>query len=444
MQTLADYLEEKVRFVFEQIDAATASDIYALWLVVALHQDDSLYPELDSFGYSTNAESTTEVVEDYGSRWSSGCIAAYVPLNLCQREVPEWKQAGDTIGVALREQLFAAQNSRFNRSDEETKALWRHAKLQEEFNQGVLAPDDEDELKSLTLRFDPKSDWTQDLRKDAHLFRHQRDADTQGVFVKVLDEVAQRLHRKGVVERVCGQPVPIGISFVNDIDERPLAEVVRAANPEGLSRGIEEYLLGETYEQIEARRILDAEIAKRPDAERVAFWVRALYEANANVYMSLETPLTERLKSCALLHNELALLERLVTYAPLAVPLILDLIEDNVSTAPDAVKDVLGRDEKQVAESMLLPLGHLATHGDRDAISEEDVEQLYGLLVRLWNESETLAAPVIGTSLQVTARVLHTMRPRRFPAVKFGFTGQNGNRLLNYQEFGLSKNNEVS
>ena len=278
MQTLTDYLEEKVQVVFEQIDDVTARDIYALWLMAALHEDDSRYPELNAFGYSTETYSTPDLIDSYGSRWSPNCIAAYVPHNLCQPEMPQWKQAGDAVGVALRDQLFDAQNTRFDRTDEEDEMLSRHAKLQHRENLGVLELSEAAELEELTILFDPNGQWSQQIRRDADFFIQQRNSSTQVVFAEALGEVARRLHQKGVVERVCGRPVPIGISFTNDVDERFLAAVVREANPVDLSRGIEEELLGATYEQIEARYLLDDEIAKLTEEDQAAFWVQALYE----------------------------------------------------------------------------------------------------------------------------------------------------------------------
>lgn len=138
------------------------------------------------------------------------------------------------------------------------------------------------------------------------------------------------------------------------------------------------------------------------------------------------------------------MLLRLVSYTPLAVPLILALVEDKVSTAPDDVQDVLSVGERKAAAAMLLYLDILAKRGERDAVAEEDVERIYAILRRLWEESQTLSAPVIGPALQVTARVLHSMRPQRFPVVKFSYSSSNGNRLLNYHEFGLHENDVAS
>lgn len=74
-------------------------------------------------------------------------------------------------------------------------------------------------------------------------------------------------------------------------------ETVRAANPPGLSRGLEEYLMGRTYEQDAARQAFREDLAQKSPDEQAAFWSEVILAEAEALYLDRQSPLLERLKA---------------------------------------------------------------------------------------------------------------------------------------------------
>jgi hypothetical protein len=82
-QAFIDYLYENVVRAIQGWGETTARDIYVMWLMLSLNEDDSRFVELSSIGYGTNEHTTPELAASYGSKWSPGCWAGGTDVDLC-------------------------------------------------------------------------------------------------------------------------------------------------------------------------------------------------------------------------------------------------------------------------------------------------------------------------------------------------------------------------
>jgi hypothetical protein len=236
------------------------------------------------------------------------------------------------------------------------------------------------------------------------------------------------------------------------MDARVALQATRWANPPGLARGLEEWMMGCTYEQADAQQELVREVAAKSPREQAAFWAEALVGGAESLYLGRQSPLRERLQAiaargAALLPLAAGSPEVHAAVVSHLVSLLIGEIEARASAPilsppPPSGEDVRGT-ANDVALSLLLSLQSLVrTPILRDAVRDEDVERLHRLLSRLFRDSESLERVSMTTT--VAARTLHVLRPYRFPADRFGSGGETANRLLNYRAFGLTKSDPTT
>ncbi len=79
-----------------------------------------------------------------------------------------------------------------------------------------------------------------------------------------LVEVVKALHSRGVIKDKFGRAIPIMIGYHENTPED--AELTRLANPERISKQAEEWMIGRTYEQIDAISALDIALSKKSTA----------------------------------------------------------------------------------------------------------------------------------------------------------------------------------
>lgn len=437
-----DYLYENVARAIQTWDEATALDAYAVWLRLALVDEDVRDVVVQDVGYATNTESERELAEAYGSKWSPGCIAHESELWLCGPGYS--RRPGDTHGRQLRAAYLRASVRRFDLSNQEYDLMLRHSTLQQRLNAdpSALTPEEVASLEEIALRCALTEAERARLARDANSLYTLYDQTVLGAFLDACGEVIQRLHALGILERKCGRPLPIGITFSNDIDERIALDVVWASNPPGLAREMEEEMMGRTYAQIAAEETLHRDLAARPAEEQAEFWTQMLLAEQEALYLNQTSPALDRIRELGLSHYGALWVragERPEVMSGVVTRLV-PLIQERASPArltasPDP--EVRG-DANEVAAALLQAITFMGqTRANREAVRDEDVERLHALLVRLFRESESL--PRVGLTTFLVARTLHALRPERFPHEKFGAGGATANRLLNYLDFGLVK-----
>jgi hypothetical protein len=446
-----DYLYHPVAQAIEAWDDETARDIYVVWLMLSLTNDDSRFVEISSVGYNTNTHTTAELAKSYGSKWSPGCWAGGTDLNLCHPSDAEYvaiygiEDKDDPHGRALRDAYLDAAMTRFDRSDEQHDAVFEHSNLQYRLNNNPaeFSHEEQARLEELNQRFGVSEAEREMLQEDNRFILGLYSDEVFNPFIAACGAVIQRLHSEGVLQRKCGQAVPVGITFSNDVDARVALQATRNANPPGLSRGVEEWMMGRTYEQLDGEQELLREVTAKTPHEQAYFWAQALLEDAESLYLDKTTPLVERLHSIGWWGMRM---EPLANSSPEVaaqlVSLLVPLIEERASAHPRApyVPNAEGPrgDANEVATSLLSAVQRVGTvPRHREVVREEDVERLHQLLARLFRESESLER--VGLTTALVARALHALRPHRFPVDKFGGGGETANRLLNYRDFGLVK-----
>jgi hypothetical protein len=432
------YVCDHVTRAIESWDETTAEEVYVIWLVLSLMEDDSRYVEVSAVGYGTRSHTTPELIESYGSEWSPGCWAGGTLLNLChpshEKFVDLYGGDDDREGRALRDAYLKEAVTRFDRSDEEKGTVFEHSKLQYRHNESPreFPKDQLDQLEAISRRF-KVTDVERRILEDRH--DHLLTLYGQALMDPILDacgEVVRRVHASGILERKCGRAVPVGITFSNDVDAQVAVAVTTAANPPGLSRGLEEWMLGRTYEQIEAEQaFLDAVRAKEPE-DQAAFWVEAILADAESRYLDKPCELAEELRSLGLWSMKIGPLVRQTpeVVGPF-VSFLVPMIEERISPG-------LGDPKNEIAMALLGAVESVGRSGRaRDLVLDQDVDRLHGLLARLFRDSEPMER--VGMATTLVARTLHALRPEQFPRDKFGSGGETANRLLNYRAFGLAK-----
>jgi hypothetical protein len=95
-QAFVDYLYKGIAAAIETWDAPAARDIYVVWILLALHEDDARFAEVTAVGYGTTVHTTPDLEESYGSKWNPGCWAGGTDLNLCH---PSDAEYADIYGI---------------------------------------------------------------------------------------------------------------------------------------------------------------------------------------------------------------------------------------------------------------------------------------------------------------------------------------------------------
>ncbi|MBB6051315.1 hypothetical protein [Armatimonas rosea] len=369
-------------------------DIYGIWIILALYEDDPAKPSLSHLMPLRHSVATPERIESYfGFPYAPG-VADYTvsaSLELCADPWPPLNERehyydedgfhdGDPDGLQLREQFF----------------VWRRAQ-----------PD-----------YVPISD------AGAQMGNPELTS-----FLEICGTLIRRLHSDGILENLFGQPVPVGISFSNDVNETIALPATRDNNPDRLSKGMEEFMLGKTYEQIEGEAAFRTALRTRPVEEQAQWWFEALRGLRGWMQGKETTTEWEQAQAAGFigLHPDWngpvasSLAERLVSQAERHLTILY-------TPEPSS--------EQDLAEYLMMEFfGHEGYPEQQQNIDETTIERLYSLLKRLYEESKNEER--ISSALQLTARALHALRPERFPVVKFGGRRENANRLLEPERFGL-------
>lgn len=408
-QAFVDYLYARVVGAIEQWDMATARDTYALWLILT-PQDGVV--EIRSLDYATRAELTDEDRATWNPDHRTGGLA----LGLC-RAAPgpfdDPEESADLDGLARWDAYWATHPRRFDDTPAQRRALFAHASLQRHRNAN---PDQftpqhaayRDRLAAiLTVTPHEQAELEEDDRYLVNRYRQERlDA-----MLAACTQVIQRLHTEGILERQCGQPVPVGIAFDEDDDPGWAREATRRANPPGLATGLEQWMQGRTDQQREAERSLFEEIEILPLENQAAFWARSMGEIIAAGDGAGGSTLSPRVDAMGLSAEALA---ARVVHTPaqcdaLARHLVL-LVESLIKSDQSPLQGLATEKTCRHLLSLLQNLAHSPRR--RQAIREDVVERLY----HLWTERGGQTAPLNETSLTtLLARTLHSLRPERFP-----------------------------
>ncbi len=180
-------------------------DIYGIWMVLALFEDEPTKPSFSHVMPLRHSVATPERVKSYcGYPFAPG-VADYTvnaSLELCTDPWPPKERvsyydddvefdAGDLEGLSLREAFFA----------------WKRKQP------GYRNPLEHPELRDLDLQ---ELNW----------------------FLEICGKLIHRLHAEGVLTTNFGKAIPVGISFCNDVDERITVPATQDNNPLGLADGM--------------------------------------------------------------------------------------------------------------------------------------------------------------------------------------------------------------
>lgn len=343
-------------------------DVYGLWLEVILGEDDPKQAFLKHAWVLRARVTPKKEADKHRSEWAATLGETEV-LNLCEdgwsadgEEFPEYP--GDPIGKQLRDDFF--QQKRLQESGDE-----------------------------LT--------W----------------------FLDICGKVILRLHTEEVLIQLWGKPIPVGVVIGNDMPHTLTLSVTRDSNPDRISRGMEEWLMGRTYAQIAAEGELLTELRAWPIDNQAHFWRNAMWGQMLWARAIGTTPEWEEVRGLGISGPD--------WHGP-ALALLVDLIVKDAEASLSV--ELPTSPERQVIEFLLMELFSLEHSPELQAqVQEETITRLYALLRRLYEESQQHER--IGSALQLTARALHALRPSRFPAVRFTGHKANPNRLVEPERFGL-------
>ena len=368
-------------------------DIYGIWIGISLYEDDPMRPSIDGVSCLRHSATTPEKADSYGSAWAPPVSddASYVSLGLCadswppedQREEMDYVEfnPGDVEGHSLREAYFS----------------WRR-------------------------------------------LSNPQKAQGGGAFLEVCGQVIKRLHTNNILVDVCGRPVPVGLFIGNDVGNEVTLPDTRDNNPDRLSKEMEEWMLGTTYEQLARDKNFLVEVRSWPEEKQAHFWCEALrgYKRYtlASVYKfepigAVSTPEWDWAK------NKYKISTITLDWDGGAVSRLAHLLVEAAAPKLDTPHHARGDSPEQtIAESFIMELFALGSAPRQAAqVEESTITLLHEHLSRLYEKSKNEER--IGVALQLTARALHALRPERFPVVKFGGRRENANRLLEPEKFGL-------
>ena len=383
--------EALLNYLYPRINEALQTwkgfdDIYGVWIILSLYEDSSEKPSFSHLRPLRTSFATSERIQSYfGNRFDPG-VADYtadISFEFCADPWPSLEerdnyydtddfQEGDPEGLQLREEFF----------------MWKRAQLSH------ISPSDSNY---------PELSW----------------------FLEICGALIRRLHADGTLVSVCGKAVSIGISFSNDVNEEVALPVTRDNNPERLSKGMEECMLGKTYEQIERETAFRAELRTRPVEEQAKWWLEAIRGFRGWMQDKATTPEWEdaQREGFTGLHPDW---EGIVA-TPLAERIVSEA-EMHLEVLPQQEPSV----EQDFANFLLMEFFGLESHPELQAnIQDTVVMRLQILLQRLHDAGKTQEK--VGSALQLIARALRALRPERFPEVGWNRTGH----LLEPEAFGL-------
>lgn len=384
-ENLVNYLYEPIAAAIQQWQPCPRSDIYGIWIDLSLPNENSCTPVISSISYLSITHLTNALRKSYGSAFAPGCATDAIYLNLCE-ETGDWygdsEHLGDPEGRALRNEYFAS----------------------------IGVPSVEDSRVGCLE-----------------------------AFLTVCGEVIRQFHQEGIIESVCGKSVPIGITCSNDIDQEIALAPTRDANPSGLSREMEEWMMQITYAQKEAREVFFAEMAARPLEEQAEFWIDALIAEKRKLHGKQDSSLATRLAELQILGMRDIEPQFRTALGPVAVPRLIEELKQYANVHCFKPKEP-GYTEKWVASGIANALIQVGSVKENQVIiTQSTISQLHQLLTHLFHEGESLETVDIVASL--VAGILNTFRPEQYPIPISGPGGAQANRLLNWRDFGLERSN---
>ncbi len=423
---LETHLFERLSAAIRQIDPSQAREIYAFYLVLSLDEGGAYWPEVTSLAWLIESDVTPEKAQNYGSKWSGWSASGETVLQLCDETRDA---AGFFLQSAFYESLLPDEGAR--RKWETFQWLWPFR-----WDEDELTP----ELKKqLETRLDALEIPASERRYLSSTMGVLAPLDFNAVFFPILENVIHALHASGAVREVCGRDVPIGIMATNDVGYEWGLDPTHRANPPGLARGMEEWMMGEPYAAVEAREKLESEIARLPHQEQAAFWVRCAIETERFFWNDERSGFTDDLEKRGLLRKTakhhiqyLRMSRRLTELLPEAAPLLIEEFAQHANNEPETYGTGHHKPH-QLASHLLSLLEGIAPQGDRNAIPETAIERLREVQRVLWHDAQT--RDKIGSCLQYTFRVLHRLRPDRFPLPQHD--RRDHNRVLNGSDYNL-------
>ncbi|WP_394794040.1 hypothetical protein [Armatimonas sp.] len=260
----------------------------------------------------------------------------------------------------------------------------------------------------------------------------ERDVHETRWFVDICGSLIRRLHTDGTLQNLFGKPIPLGMLFSNDIDQEIPLPQTRDNNPDRLSQGMEEWMMKNTYAQIAAYEAFCAEVFAWPLERQARFYAQAMLGCKAEKRGMASTPEWEWAREKG--RSGMGL-DWTSPAAHLFLGQVLPEIEKRATAKRSFPSGTYPETEQ--ADDLLsffwIPSDYLTRL--RSPIPETDIDRLYALLKRLYKESKTLEE--IGSTLRHTARALNDLCPERFPVAKIGWRKENMNRLLEPEKFGL-------
>nr|WP_309686946.1 hypothetical protein [Armatimonas sp.] len=368
-------------------------DIYGIWIGLILYEDEPGSPSINVMGCLRESCLGESYSSEPGGYWSPewmNPITSFEPW-LCAHPCPDNDEdpadydpasfhPGDPEGRALRDAFF----------------LWRR-------NQ-PSSPMMHNEAEESEQKFQ----W----------------------FLEVCGALIRKFHESGTLAEICGQPIPVGFG-IGDGDTRTLT-IVRDNNPDRLSKGMEEWMMKETYAEIAAHETFCSEVFAWPLEQQAHFYVQGAIGYHGEKRGLLSTPEWEWAREKG--RSGMGL-DWTSPAAHLFLGQVLPEIEKRATAKRSFPSGTYPETEQ--ADDLLsffwIPSDYLTRLPS--PIPEADIDRLYALLKRLYEESKTLEE--IGSTLRHTARALHDLCPERFPITKIGWRQENMNRLLESEKFGL-------
>ncbi len=218
MSGLEEHLYQKVSQEMRSWEPLEACDIYLITLHIAFVDDDMRQGMLSGPCYNTlrHWQSGGGTGRD---KWETSEHQHCASFSLCEPVVEEWGNEGraDPLGVDLRDKHFADLSLFI--TDTESDHFWKHLYRKKGGSGRPGFP-----------LFTPEDAQQYDA------FRERLSKNGQA-FVDACAGVVRRLHDAGVVQQVCGRPVPVILDVSNDMDALTIRawRLTRQVNPFGVA-----------------------------------------------------------------------------------------------------------------------------------------------------------------------------------------------------------------
>jgi len=214
MHPFFDYVYEHLADHMCAWPKETAKDICLMVCLFGFSEDDPRRGDLSFLATTPEywAETYTPDENEPGKKWYTMLMTPLPALDNMCRGSGEWygsDDPGDTECVALRDDYF--RSSGIFVSDDEYEQRWQ---LYKKHNRGTATPEEAETLTDIGRRCEalPKA------------------------FIGVCADSVRRLFENGMIQEVCGKPVPVLFFISNDMgDEQDLMQQMRGANPPGLT-----------------------------------------------------------------------------------------------------------------------------------------------------------------------------------------------------------------